>query len=264
MTTHVAGHFGEWVQGLWGPDRTLALITQVCPVAGVGARVEPADAFALRQTQPVLDDERCQRFLGALDISRDCLIDLSVDLPPGGGAGMSTAALVAIARASGAGEDTIAAVCLAIEGATDPLMLTSPDQVLWAPRAARVLSSLPSPPEAEVVGGFWGQPCQTDPDDLDFPAVDDLIAAWQNGPALAEAARLASDSCARTTAMRGPIGDPTPDIARGLGALGVSRAHTGPARSFIFQPGRAPAATERTLQDAGYTHVIRFRTGGRR
>ena len=61
---------------------------------------------------------------------------------------MSTAALVALARASGAAEEGLAAACLTLEGATDPLMLPAPDAVLWAPRAARVLTPLSPPPAA--------------------------------------------------------------------------------------------------------------------
>ena len=33
----VAGHFGEWLQGLCGPEGRVALVTLACPVAGVHA-----------------------------------------------------------------------------------------------------------------------------------------------------------------------------------------------------------------------------------
>lgn len=176
---------------------------------------------------------------------------------------MSTAALVALARASGADEARIAEACLAIEGASDPLMLDHPDAVLWAPRRARPLCPLPRPPAAEIVGGLWGAPCQTDPDDFAFGPIDDLVAAWADGPGLAEAGRLATLSAERTTAIRGPGDDPTADIAHRLGALGIARAHTGPARALIFAPGDVPADTEAALQEAGYTNILRFRTGRR-
>lgn len=177
---------------------------------------------------------------------------------------MSTAALVALARANSAEESKIAAACLAVEGATDPLMLASPDGVLWAPRSARALAPVPLPPAAEIVGGFWGPPCATDPNDLAFPVVDDLVDIWKEGPSLSEAARLATLSHERTTELRGPKGDPTVDIAQRLGALGVARAHTGSARSVIFAPGTVPSFAEHAMRNAGYTSVIRFPTGGGR
>ena len=262
--TFVAGHFGEWLQGLVGREPQLALVTQACPVAGARARITAADAFELAQFQPVLDPERCSRFLTSLGLATDLRVDLDVDLPPGGGAGMSTAALVAVARAAGADEDAIAPACLAIEGATDPLMLEAPDAVLWAPRAARVLARVPPPPAAEIVGGLWGPPSQTDPRDVAFPVIDDLVAAWAEGPDLAEAARLASMSHMRTTSMRGPKDDPTVDLAQRLGALGVARAHTGPARALVFAPGTAPPGARTELERAGYTHVRNFFTGRHR
>ena len=259
----MTGHFCEWLQGTFGPDSTLVLVTLACPVAGVRAEVHEADAFGLEQNLPVLDPQRCRSFLASLGLRSDIHLRLHVDLPPGGGAGMSTAALVALARASGADEARIPAACLAAEGATDPLMLDHPDAVLWAPREARALGALPPPPAAEIVGGFWGPPCQTDPDDLAFAPIDDLVAAWAGGPDLAEAAGLATQSAERTTAMRGPGDDPTATLARGLGALGMARAHTGPARALIFAPETAPVGAEAVLKEAGYTSVRRFCTGGR-
>lgn len=259
----VAEHFGEWLQGTVGPDRRVALVTLACPVAGVQAEVTGSGALAIEQNADLVDDARCRRFLSALGLVERGHVRLRADLLPGGGAGMSTAALVALARAAGAAEDRIAEACLAVEGATDPLMLARPDGVLWAPRDARPLREVPLPPEAEIVGGFWGPPCRTDPQDLAFPHMDDLVAAWAEGPQLAEAARLASLSAERTTALRGPQDDPTPAIARRLGASGHARAHTGSARALIFAPGEAPAEAETTLTEAGLTHVLRFRTGGR-
>jgi hypothetical protein len=176
---------------------------------------------------------------------------------------MSTAALVALARAAGAPAQGIAPACLAAEGAVDPLMLDAPDRVLWASRSARVLADMPPPPRAEIVGGFWGPPETTDPADSLFPSVDDLIAAWAQGPDLAEAARIASLSAERCTALRGPADDPTPGLVARLGALGWARAHTGSARAFLYPPGGAPDGAEEALLSAGYSHVLRFTTGGR-
>lgn len=258
----VAGHFGEWLQGLWGSEGRIALVTMACPAHGAWADVGPADRLLLERTG-LIDGDRCARFLAALGLPARGRIRLSPDLPPGGGAGMSTAALVALARAAGAPEERIAAACLAVEGATDPLMLRLPDAVLWAPREARVLQAMPPPPRAEIVGGFWGPPVRTNPADRRFPRIDDLIDAWMEGPDLHEAARLASLSAERATALRGPADEPTADLARRLGALGFARAHTGSARALIFAPGAVPDGAEPVLAAAGYAGCLRFRTGGR-
>lgn len=259
----VAGHFGEWLQGLAGPDGAVALVTLACPPCGVCVTLSPGPDLALDDPAGVLAAARAKALLTALGLPATGRITVTADLPPGGGAGMSTAALVALARAAGAPEAAIPAACLSVEGATDPLMLPAPDAVLWASRAARPLRPLPSPPEAEVLGGFLGPPLRTDPADTRFPPIDDLLEVWARGPDLPEAARLASISAERTTALRGPAPDPTPALAARMGALGWARAHTGSARALIFAPGSMPPGAEAALAAAGYTTPLRFRTGGR-
>jgi uncharacterized protein involved in propanediol utilization len=281
----VPGHFGEWLQGRLGPEGPVALITMACPARGVRASRAPG-GFAL-DGDPLLSEAQARGLLRHLGLPEAGRYSLRADCPPGGGAGMSTAALVALARAARAAAEgaapvgvgcasgrcppqgaaapeagALAAACLAAEGASDPLMLAQPDAVLWAPRAARVLAALPPPPRAEVVGGFWGPPQRTDPADLAFPDVSDLVAAWRQGPGLAEAAALASASARRTTAMRGPAGDPTAALAEAAGAAGFARAHTGSARALIFAPGRVPPGLFELLAEAGLTGLCRFTTGG--
>jgi hypothetical protein len=259
----VAGHFGEWLQGRAGPKGEVALVTLACPVRGVSVACDPAEGLSVADTSGLLDRDRSAAFLSAVRVPPTGRIVVTPDLPPGGGAGMSTAALVALGRAVGASGDRIAAACLRTEGAVDPLMLDAPDAVLWAPRSARVLSTVPSPPRAEVVGGFWGPPLRTDPADMRFPVIDDLIRAWAGAPDLREAACLSSLSAERCTALRGPEAEPTPGLAVRLGALGWARAHTGSARALIYPPGGVPDGVEEALRAAGYTHVLRFTTGGR-
>jgi hypothetical protein len=259
----VAGHFGEWVQGLAGPSGDVALVTLACPVRGVAVTWEDAPELAVSDSAGLIDEGRAAVFLEALGLPPRGRIAVAPDLPPGGGAGMSTAAFVALARAAAAPEGRIAAACLAVEGAVDPLMLAAPDAVLWASRSARVMAEVPPPPRAEVVAGFFGPPERTDPTDSWFPPVDDLLADWAQAPDLPGAARIASLSAARCTALRGPANDPTPALAVRTGALGWARAHTGPARALIFPLGSAPAHAGEALAAAGYSHVLRFATGGR-
>ncbi len=246
--------------GITGP---LVLVTMSCPDAGVRATVSHSVTLELNQTRPVLNLARLHAFLVQLGVPPVGRFQLDVDLPVGGGAGMSTAALVAVAQVVGADPDLIAGACLAIEGASDPLMEDIADGVLWAPRQAQVLTPMAKPPAAEVVGGFWGAPITTDPTDQDFPEVEDLVRAWANAPDIVEAAKLATESAARTAAMRGPGNEPTLDVAASLGALGIARAHTGSARAFIFAPGTVPRSAASLLEETGFKNIIRFRTGHR-
>lgn len=135
----VAGHFGEWLQGRAGPDGEVALVTLACSVQGVSVSWDPAENLDVTDASGLLDAGRAAVFLAAAGLPAFGRIAVTPDLPPGGGAGMSTAALVALGRAVGADDDRIAAACLAAEGAVDPLMLDAPDLVLWAPRSAQVL-----------------------------------------------------------------------------------------------------------------------------
>lgn len=239
----------------------VVLVTLACPIRGVRAAWQDAPDLQIIQSAPLLDQERAQAFLHALGKLRRGRITLEADLPPGMGAGMSTAALVALARAVGADEHQIAQACLLVEGASDPLMLAMPDTVIWASRRAQVVADALRPPTADILGGFSGPAVMTNPTDMDFPDIEDLVAEWRNGPDLAQAARLASLSAERTTALRGPASDPMPDLARALGALGWVRAHTGAARGLIFAPGTVPHHGRDALREAGLTHVFCFTTG---
>lgn len=259
--SRVAGHFGEWLQGRIGATGPLALVTVACPALTVEARKLGDGPFDLVQPTRLLDPARAAAFLSGLDLQGG-RFTLAADMPPGGGAGVSTAALVALARAAGARERDLASACLAAEGATDPLMLPRPDGVLWASRWAEVLATLPPLPEADVVGGFHGPPVATDPLDRAFPDISDLAAQMAQPLSLAALARIASASAARCTALRGPADDPTPALAEKLGALGHLRAHTGSARGLIFAPGTVPEQAACTLRCAGFSHVVEFRTGG--
>ncbi|TRD22699.1 biphenyl 2,3-dioxygenase [Palleronia caenipelagi] len=211
----------------------------------------------------MVEAEQRERFARALGVPVP-LLTLRADLPPGCGAGISTAALVALGRAAGGIEpEVLARACLAAEGATDPLMYPHPDRLLWAPREARVLRDLPPPPQALIVGGTFGAGEYTDAQDLRFPDVSDLVARWPGACGdLAILAQLSSLSASRTTALRGPADDPTPEIAQALGALGWLRAHTGSLRGVIFPRGADPQPARAALEHAGFRHILHFTTGG--
>lgn len=256
----VPGHFGEWIQGKMGAEGPIALVTLTCPVLCARA---PGTQFRMHDH---LDATRLEEFAIALGFGDPDWPDLDCDMPLGAGAGASTACLVAAARAVGfdGPPDTLARACLAVEGASDPLMHDAPDRLLWASRRAEVLRVLPPPPETEIIGGFWGEPERTDPGDAAFPDIADLVEFWVEAATrsdLAALAGIATESARRCTALRGPA-DPMADLARDLGALGYARAHTGSARALIFAPDKAPDTAEAALREAGLQKTVRFRTGG--
>lgn len=263
-TAMAAAHFGEFLQGRLGADGPVALVTLPCPALSARATRRPG-AFALHQPGPrVMRPAEAAAFLDTLGLPRRGRFALRLDMPPGGGAGASTAARVALARAAGVQDpERIARACLASEGALDPLMFGAPARRLWASRQARTLAPLPPPPRFEVLGGFLGPLRRTDPHDSDFPDIADLAAAWPAACAdAAAAAALAAESARRTLALRHPGGDPTEALARRFGALGFAIGHTGAARALLFAPGTLPEAARSALQEAGYRHILRFRTGG--
>ncbi|WP_254694587.1 propanediol utilization protein [Alloyangia pacifica] len=255
----VEGHFGEWIQGRMGKGGPVALVTVRCPALTVRAPGEGELPFSRGQLASFAAQLGiAPRFPGTVRTA-----------PLGGGAGASTATLVALARAAGVtvSAERLAAACLAVEGASDPLMFPRPDALLWASREGRILREMPAPPACHILGGFWGAPHRTDPGDENFDDIADLVDAWDAAVTrgdLPACARLASASARRCTARRSPclaLSDPLPELARELGALGWLRAHTGSARGLIFAPGTLPAQGAAALAEAGLTGVLTFGTG---
>ncbi len=260
MSVRVAGHFGEWLQGRLGADGPVALVTLACPALGVRATITPAE-LSLTQSAPVMDLARLRSFLHHLGQDETGAVSLDIEMPLGGGAGASTASLVAIGRALGCDTDLIARACVATEGASDPVMFDQPDTILWAPRVGQVIAPMAAVPACDIVGGFWGAHQRTDPSDVNFPDIGDLVRAWGLADRLDGFAALATESAERTRMLRGPYDDPMLHLAKDLGALGYARAHTGSARGLIFAPGSGVQA-ETALREAGLSGVLRFQTGG--
>ena len=234
----VPGHFGEWMQGRLGPDGPVALVTLACPALGV---VAPGSGPGIDRLFPPRAVAGFARALGLGAVAGRGLTPTCRwargpgPRPPvwwrARGRRDGTATPLALARA-----------CLDVEGATDPLMYPAPDRLLWAPREARVIEEMPPPPPCEIVGGYWGAPLRTDPQMMIFPDIADLVPFWRGAVArgdLAAVAGIATESARRCTARRGPD-DPMEALARDLGALGHTRAHTGTARALIFAPGKVP------------------------
>ncbi|MYA89186.1 MAG: propanediol utilization protein [Boseongicola sp. SB0662_bin_57] len=263
----VTGHFGEWLQGRLGSEGPVVLVTLPCET--LGASISLAQANGRRSDLlSLLSPSVAGAFLQALDVEPPrANIEVIADARPGAGAGMSTAMLLALARAMGIGAspEALANACLEAEGAVDPLMMDRPETLLWASREARAVRSMPQPPAFSVVGGFLGPPIQTVPDDSRFADVSDLVPNWiaaaETGDR-AGLARIATVSAERTTALRGPADDCTATLAQDLEALGWCRAHTGSARGLLFEPGCVPVGAEDRLRAEGYVDVLRFATKG--
>lgn len=270
QSVRVAGHFGELMQGRIGPNGPVALISLPCPVLALDAWHRPGPGLSIHGAgQRLLTPERARRFLAALGHPIAGHVTLRAAMPAGGGAGASTAALVALARLAGARgtPEDLAQAAIGSEGASDPLMFPAPERLLWASRLGRVLATLPALPRFEVIGGFFGPPRRTKAQDMEFPDISDLIDPWRRAASAGCAASLASLAAAsamRTLALRGPDGDPTAALARDLGAAGLVIGHTGSARGLLFLPGRLPETAILALREAGFRGIVRFKVGGRR
>ena len=267
-SVRVHGHFGEYLQGRLGPDGPLGLITVPCRGTGLTARLCSGDR------QGACPPERFLRSLGLAGSREIVVCPMS---PPGAGTGISTAALIAAARLHGweGPPGSLMAACVAhvreayrdvgevhgevpCQGASDPLAFPRPERLLWASREGRILRRMPALPPHDIVGGYFGPPCATDPRDLAFPDVSDLARSWAAARKLHAFAELASESARRCLQLRGPAGDPTEDLARSLGALGHVIAHTGSARGLIFAKGEVPPDAASALRAAGLTGVRQF------
>ncbi len=268
----VAGHFGELAQGRLGPGGPVALVTLPCPalvtevryrpapgalVADVGeaAKLSAAAALVLARVAP-------PGWGGRLEVRRAA--------PPGGGAGQSTADVLGTVRAVAAAfgrrfaAEEEARLCLAAEGAVDPLMHGGPGApVLFASREARVVRSLAPLPRLRVVGGFAGPGAATEPGDDDFPPMERvferLVAALAAGDAraLAQAARASAE--ANQARNPNPVWGAVLAAGRRAGALGPVVAHTGSAIGLLL-PADAPAEPLRAeLAALGLAQVVAFK-----
>lgn len=266
----IAGHLGELVQGRLGPGGPVALVSLPCPglVSRVGyvpargplAAAEPVSAKALAAARLALAEAAAGDWGGRLSIARPAA--------PGLGLGSSTAetlgAVRAVARAFGLRlpPEREAALCLAAEGAVDPLMWQAP--VVFASREGRVIERLPPLPPMRVVGGAAGPPSPTDPADSRFPDLSDvfadLVAAMHDGDA-GRVARAASRSAEANQARNpNPLWGPIRALARRHGALGIAVSHTGPAIALLLSPD-SPANPGPELAALGIDPVLDYALG---
>ena len=258
----VAGHFGEFLQGRIG-DRVL-LASLPCPDLHVRLDLSPDEPLSVEFSgNPVLNEADILSLTQSVGETPTGRHRFTLNMPAGGGAGASTAARVAVLRLyrPDLSPDQMAQICLRSEGAVDPLMFPGAAQMIWASRQAETVATRPKLPKGRVIGGFYGPPRRTDPADSDFAEISDLQSAWTGATTLQKVAEISTESARRNRALRGPAEDPTFDLAKELGAIGVAVAHTGSARGLIFDPAQ-DVNSDRvfdTLQAVGFVGCIDFR-----
>lgn len=250
------GHFGELLQGRLEADGPLALVTLPCAAMKATARFRPdlGGALALQGAGGGAIARRAAEAVGRLlGGSASGRLTIETTAPLGGGCGSSTLSalttLRAVAAARGAAltAEEAARICLDAEGAVDPLMHGAPGRLLWAPRAARILATLPPPPPLWIAGGFDGPGRATDPADLAFPNLGD--AAERLGAAFAAGDAAAVGAIASGSAVRNQRRNPkrtfaaVEGLAGKMGAVGLVAAHTGSALGLLF--AAPPADPER-------------------
>lgn len=261
----IAGHLGELLQGRLGPEGPVALISLPAPdlKLQVSYRTGP---FGLFQAQGrAITRAHLADLLQALGCPLRGRFTIHCPFPVGGGGGASTATRLAIGRLLRPDLTDVAMeqAVLAVEGASDPLLRTRPERLLWASRQARVLAHLPPLPKMRVVGGFAGPPRLTDPRDAHFPDIADLVAAWPAGCHTAGGvAALATLSATRTAALRGLDITALQAVAEGTGALGIAIAHTGAAQALLFPPDAQPNQPLARLAAQGFTNTLSYLIGG--
>jgi uncharacterized protein involved in propanediol utilization len=267
--TEIAGHFGELAQGRLGPDGPVALVTLPCPVLvtrvgytptrGPLRAAEPVSEKALAAARLALDEIGAAGWGGSLAIDRPAV--------PGLGLGSSTAeALGAVRAVAGAFATRLppereAALCLAVEGAVDPLMWPRP--VLFASRQGRVVAPLGPLPPLRIVGGTAGPPQPTDPADDRFPDASalfrSLTAAIGAGDLPALAAAAGASAAANQARNPNPAWEAMQALARRHGALGLVVSHTGPAIGLILAPESDDEALPGALRELGLAAVTDYR-----
>lgn len=260
-------HFGEWLQGLAGPNGPVALITLVPKgVHVIARRIGAARIASTAIGQGTFPRSTLIRLHRALSLPHPAHSLLRLPFAPGLGTGMSTATLMAHAYLSGFQGSALALArgTIFVEGASDPLMFAEPDRIIWSSRQGRVLGRVPAPFRAHLVGGFFGPPAPTRATDCNYEDISDLLAEWPKARTLAHAAALARESAVRCHARRALTRDPMPDLTRDLGALGWITSHSGAARAVVFAPGTVPRHAAAALREAGLYGVQGLSTGSRR
>lgn len=272
------GHFGEFVQGKIGAMGPVALATAPAPHVTLRARLNPVVSAPLLVTGPDAGDlarkavRRGSSLVEAVQVGGRLTLSQGGRAPLGGGAGLSTLISLTSLRAAAAAVGAVltaeqeAACCLAVEGASDPLMYADAGRLVWASRLGRILERTAPGARFVAVGGFDGPPVRTRADDNDFPDVADLFQALIDARAAGDAAQEALT--ATESAKRNQRRNPKPRwrelvaLQQATGALGLIVAHTGSAVALLFEPDRADLhEVSAAMSRIGVSYVREFEVG---
>ncbi len=262
INVKVAGHFGELVQGRFGPDGPVVLVTLRrerllnCVTYTPSSGPLVIDAEPQEMIREVATKMLAQ-FSGN-DVGGTLVCERAVT--PGHGTGSSTADLLGTIRAiSSAFELQLspeheAALCLEVEGAVDPLMFDRP--TIFASRGGRVLTWLDQLPEMQVIGVLADGPSSTDPTDTDFPDVSTLLDEFKvavKDQDLSKIGEISTQSAELNQSRNpNPAWNQMREIADAVGAPGVVVAHTGSAIGIVLQPDASFRAAQEQVRALGY------------
>lgn len=260
----VSGHFGELLQGRLGESGPVVLVTLPAPHVVLDL-VWRAGPFVLHQPRSLVWTRAAlANFLQRCGMPVSGHFTFSGHVPVGCGAGSSTLARLAVLRALRPQMPVhrMERLIWRDEGASDPLARRHPERWLWASRAGRALAPMPAMPRLRVVGGICGAPVRTDPRDMRFPDISDLVAAWPHACRSAkEVAALATQSAVRTAVLRGRDISTLQSVGQATGALGMAIAHTGSLQALLLHPAADPGPALAGLQAAGFTYLSSFIIG---
>ncbi len=260
----ISGHFGEFIQGRFDRDGSIVLIT-VPNLEHKATVVCTPDPFKVEQivTQSK-PKELVSKVFYTLNHSPKGQFRISLDMPECYWLGSSTAARVGLFLSINPdlSPEFLAQSCINQEGASDPLMFSKPEKLLWAPRQGKIIRNLPKLPRIMCSGGLFGILQRTDPLDLDLQIISDLITEWESLDKIPiKIGEICSDTSDRTLKLKGHDDVSTKKIRKELGALVYSIVRTGTVRNFIFPHVSVPKKVKNFLEKARFMDVRQFSLG---
>lgn len=291
---YCGGHLGEIAQGVaTTPAGRLVrcLVTMPCDLFGARADFTPDDSGGVGVFPPDYWKARTAvlktfQALGMPGVGGR--LQVHHNIPEKIGCGSSTATVVAAIRAAADSVgatldlDTVARITVESECASDSIMFSSYDAVLFAHREGRVVEVFPgSLPRMQVLG-FNTDPDGDGVDTLGHPRarydgaeIEQFRCIWAmlryacrggDVEVLARAATLSAHIDQRF--LPKPHFDRMLHLQKSVGALGIHVSHSGTVAGFIFAPGdgsrEAAQIAQAELARWGFGPFWRFTAGGDR
>jgi uncharacterized protein involved in propanediol utilization len=283
-TGQAAAHHGEILQGVFdeGDGRLhRGLITLPCPLFGCIATFWPRPGSDIATRPPGRDKARRAVRLTLQRLRLSGIggeLSLESTVPMGHGYGSSTADVVAAIRAVAAAartplrQETIAALAVAAEVASDPLAFDELP-ILFAQREGRTLEFLGAAFPALIVVGcnvapdqpvdtLLTSPARYDSDEIETFRVLRGLAAHAIAKGNARLLGNVATASARISQQHlpQPLFDEITAIARATGACGIQVAHSGTLIGLLFDgaecdAGQCASQAARHLETSGLSSV---------